>query len=246
VSRLKNMNALTADTFFNGRIRVKQHRLGYRFSIDSVLLSERVKPTAGDTVLDLGTGCGIIPLLLAYRHPGIAVCGVEVQRELAELAVGNVIDNQMADRITILCQDVVSLRRDRLPGGVNLVVCNPPYRKVASGRINPNTQRAIARHELRVTLDDILKTAKHLLDVSGRFVVIYPVERATELLSKMHASALEPKQLTMIHSYRHSNATSMIVEGVRGGRPGITITPPLVLYQDDGKYTAEVEDMFHG
>lgn len=196
-------------------------------------------------VLDLGTGCGIIPLLLTSNHPGISVYGVELQRELAELALGNVNDNQMADQITILCQNMVSLKRDRLPD-VNIVVCNPPYRKAASGRINPNTQRAVARHELRVTLDDIVKTAKRLLDVAGRFVAIYPAERATEILSTMHSSALEPKQLTMVHSYRNSNATLVIVEGVRGGRPGITISPPLILYDADGRYTEEVEGMFRG
>ena len=245
MSRLNDRNTLTTDTFFHGRIRVKQHRSGYRFSIDSVLVSHYVKPRPGDVVLDLGTGCGIIPLLLTSNHPGISVYGVELQRELAELALGNVNDNQMADQITILCQNMVSLKRDRLPD-VNIVVCNPPYRKAASGRINPNTQRAVARHELRVTLDDIVKTAKRLLDVAGRFVAIYPAERATEILSTMHSSALEPKQLTMVHSYRNSNATLVIVEGVRGGRPGITISPPLILYDADGRYTEEVEGMFRG
>ena len=237
---------LTTDTFFSGRIGVKQYRSGYRFSIDSVLLSHYVKPRPGDAILDLGTGCGIIPLLLAYCNPGISIHGVELQKDLAELATCNVVANQMTDQIRIICQDMVTLKRDDLPINVNVVVCNPPYRKIASGRINANTQRAVARHELQITLDGIVETAKRLLDISGRFVAIYPAQRATEILSKMHSAALEPKQLTMIHSYRHSNAGLMIVEGVRGARPGITIGPPLVLYHADGRYTAEVEHMFHG
>lgn len=246
MSRSEDGDILTTDTFFNGRIRVKQYRSGYRFSIDSVLLSHYVKPRRGDAILDLGTGCGIIPLILAYCNPGISVYGVELQRDLAELAKCNVVSNQMTDQIRILCQDMVSLRRNKLPANVNLVVCNPPYRKIASGRINSITQRAVARHELGITLDGIVETAKRLLNISGRFVAIYSAQRAAEILSKMQVAALEPKQLTMIHSHRHSNATLMIVEGVRGGRPGLTIGPPLVLYHPDGRYTAEVEHMFQG
>ncbi len=238
------METVTTDTFFDGRIRVKQYRSGYRFSIDSVLLSHYVRPQPGDVVVDLGTGCGIIPLLLAYRNPGIRICGVELQPELAELAACNTVENQMTDRIRILCRDMVSVRNDHLPESANIVVCNPPYRKISSGRINANPQRAIARHELRITLGDLMATAKRLLSVSGRFVAVYPAERAAEILTKMHLSGIEPKRLTLVQSYPHSNATLAIVEGVRGGKPGITIGPPLILYHADGRYTDEVEDMF--
>ncbi|MEE8398355.1 MAG: methyltransferase [Desulfobacterales bacterium] len=240
------MDELTTDTFFKGRIRIKQYRSGYRFSIDSVLLAYLAKPRPRDVVLDLGTGCGILSLILAYRFPEISLYGVEVQPDLAEIAVLNVNENRLGNRLTILCQDMVSLDKKAIPVPVDLIICNPPYRKIDSGRINPNRQRAVARHEIQVKLKDIAATARRLLNASGRFITIYPAGRTTELLSQMTEAGLEPKYLRTIHSYRHSEATRVLVEGVRGGRSGITIGPPLIIYQSGGVYTEEVEKMFDG
>ena len=242
----RKMTHLTTDTFFDGRIRVSQHRSGYRFSVDAILLSHYVRPRSNDVILDLGTGCGIIPVILGHYYPDITIYGVELQEELAALAVRNVDDNGMAGRIAIFHQDLLALGRDRIPEPVHTIVCNPPYRKAQSGRLNRDSQRAIARHELNLTLQDVIEAARRLLDISGRFVTIYAAQRATELLSKMHLSGIEPKRLRMVHSYRHSEAPLMLVEGIRGGRSGITIDPPLVLYRDDGCYTDEVEKMFRG
>jgi len=237
------MTTLTTDTFFSGGIKVKQYRDGYRFSIDPVLLSCYAKPGTGETVVDLGTGCGIIPLILAYRNPDIEIYGVEVQTELAEIAITNVRENRMEDRITILCEDMVALRGDMLPKSVDVVVCNPPYRKAESGRISPNRQRAIARHEIRVTLYEVVETARRMLDISGRFITIYPAERTLDILSQMRASDLEPKWLRNIHSYRHSNAALVLIEGIKGGHSGMKIKPPLIIYREDDTYTDEVEKM---
>ena len=135
-------NGLTIDTFFNGSIQVKQYRAGYRFSIDAVLLACHARPGPGDRVLDLGTGCGIIPLILAFRHPQILVYGIEVQKELSDLAGFNVMDNHMQERITILGKDMKSLKPEMISGFVDLVVCNPPYRRSDSGRLSRDRQRA--------------------------------------------------------------------------------------------------------
>lgn len=239
----KEIMTLTTDTFFNGRIKVKQHSDGYRFSIDSVLLSYCVRPGPGETVVDLGTGCGIIPLILAYRNPDIRIYGIEVQAELAEIATINARENRMEDRITILCEDMVTLKGDMLPKPADIVVCNPPYRKAESGRISPNRQRAIARHEIKVTLYEVVETACRMLDISGRFITIYPAERTLDILTQMRASNLEPKWLRNIHSYRHSNATLVLLQGIKGGHSGMKIKPPLIIYREDDTYTDEVEKM---
>jgi len=236
---------LTTDTFFNHRIKVHQYRSGYRFSIDAVLLSYFAGLVSHDVVLDLGTGCGIIPLIMAYRNPEDRIYGIEVQKELAEIAALNVKDNQMEDRITILCQDMLTLSKKNLPVSIDLIVCNPPYRKQTSGRINPDPQRAVARHEIRVNLSDILKTASCILDISGRFMTIYPAARAAEILSQMQAFDLEPKSLRLIHPNYQSNASFALVEARRGGKSGLTIHPPLFMYKDDGRYTDEMEKIFH-
>lgn len=238
------MDKLTIDAFFNGRIQVRQHRSGYRFSIDSILLAGHVFPRPGDTVLDLGTGCGIIPLILAHRNPGIKIYGVEVQRPLAELAVMNLGENRLEDRIEILCMDMKALGPGMTSGQVDMVVSNPPYRKAQTGRVNPDRQRAVARHEIKVTLPDVVDAARRMLRVSGRFVTIYPAERTTDLVLRMHAAGIEPKFLRMIYSGRRTGAKLVLVEGSKGARPGVKVGPPLIIYRDDGSYTGEVQRLF--
>jgi tRNA1Val (adenine37-N6)-methyltransferase len=238
------MQSLTADTFFSGRIRIKQGRSGYRFSIDAVLLAHYANPRAGDRVLDLGTGCGIIPLILSLHTSKITVIGVEVQPVLAELAAFNVRENRMDDRIRVLCGDLKLLKPEMISGPVDLVVSNPPYRKSDSGRINPDRQRAVARHEIRATLSDVIKAARRMLRPAGRFVTVYTAERTAELLTQMRSERIEPKNIRSVHSYRQSNAKLILVEGIKEGRPGTKISPPLVLYDKNGDYTEEVKHMF--
>jgi len=238
------MKRLTEDKFLNGRIRIKQSRHGYRFSIDAVIVADHAKPRTGDRVIDLGTGCGIIPVILACRFPDITIYGVEVQEELAEIAALNVEENDMAGRIVILCMDMKSLRHGTTSGPADLVVCNPPYRKAESGRVNPDDQRAVARHEIKVTLSEVVGAAGRMLNISGRFVTIYPAERMTDLLTQMRSADIEPKFIRMIHSRRNREAKLMLVEGRKGGGPGSKVGPPLIIYQKNGSYTGEVEKMF--
>ena len=239
------MESLTTDTFFDGRIRIKQNRAGYRFSIDSVLLAAQTMPRSDDTLLDLGTGCGIIPLILAYRYPQIRVYGVEVQEDLAGLAKLNVRENGMENRIAIFFKDLKTLSPDTVSGPVDVVVSNPPYRKTDSGRINPNRQRAVARHEIKATLRDVVDTAYRMLKPSGRLIMIYPAERMTDVLTQMRSARMEPKFLRMVHSSAQTDAKMIIVEGKKGGRPGVKIGSPLIIYGKNGSYTEEVENMFN-
>lgn len=234
----------TIDTFFNGKIQVKQSRTGYRFSIDSVLIAAHVKPRRDNTILDLGTGCGILPMILAYRNPIIKIYGVEVQMELADLAKLNVIENHMENRITVLCQDMKRLKLDIIPEPVDIVITNPPYRKSESGRLNPDRQKAIARHEIMVDLGDVIETARRMLKTAGKFITIYPAERMTDILSLMRSAGIEPKFMKMVHSGLGSGAKLILIEGKKGGRSGLKIGPPLVIYNKDGSYSEEVERMF--
>jgi len=238
------MKTLTTDTFLDGHIQVKQSRQGYRFSIDAAIVAGHAKPRPNDKAIDLGTGCGIIPLILAYRYPDIKVFGIEVQEELAEIAALNVEENGLKDRVTILCRDMKSLKHHMTSGPADLVVSNPPYRKTESGRINPDNQRAVARHEIKINLSDVVNTASRMLNISGRFVMVYPAERMTDLLTQMRSEDIEPKFLRMIHSGRDTEAKRVLVEGTRGGGPGIKVGLPLIIYRKDGSYTDEVEKMF--
>lgn len=238
------MTSLTTDSFFNGCIQVKQNRSGYRFSIDAVLLAWHADPSPNDTILDLGTGCGIIPMILAYRHPEVKIYGIEVQTELADIANLNITENGMEDQITILQKDMKTMKHADTSGPVDLAVSNPPFRKSQSGRINPNEQRAIARHEIKTTLFDVVDTARRMLKTSGKFVMIYPAERLTDILSQMRASGIEPKSIRTVYSGQNTTAKMIIVEGKKGGRSGLKIDSPLYIYRENGSYSDEVEKIF--
>ena len=238
------MKSLTTDSFFNGCIQVKQNRSGYRFSIDAVLLAWHADPGPNDTILDLGTGCGIIPMILTYRHPEVKIYGIEVQTELADIANLNIIENGMEDQITILCRDMKTLKHEDTSGPVDLVISNPPFRKSKSGRINPNQQRAIARHEIKTTLYDVVETARRMLKTSGRFVMVFPAGRLTDILTQMRALGVEPKSVRMVHSEKNTEAKMILVEGKKGGRSGLKIDSPLIIYQENGSYSDEVEQIF--
>jgi tRNA1(Val) A37 N6-methylase TrmN6 len=239
------MRSLTTDTFFNGCIQVKQNRSGYRFSIDAVLLAWHSDPGPEDIILDLGTGCGIIPMILAYRYPGIRIYGIEIQSDLAEIARLNIEENNMGDRIFIRCMDMKTLSHDVTSGAVDMVVCNPPFRKPRSGRLNPDQERAIARHELKATLHDVIRTAHSMLRTSGRLVIVYSAERITDILSQMRDFGIEPKWIRMIHSEKNTNAKLMLIEGKKGARPALKIGPPLIIYRENGIYSDEAEKMFN-
>ncbi len=238
------MGSITTDTFFNGRVRVNQDRSGYRFSIDAALLAYYARPRPDDKIIDLGTGCGIIPVILAHRHPGITLYGIEVQKTLAEIATLNAKENRMSDRITIIEKDLKLLESQMVFGPVDLVVSNPPYRRVRSGRINSDPQRAIARHEITATLLDVVQAAHRVLRNSGRLAMIFPAERIIDLICQMRSSSIEPKHLQMVYSEIDMGATLVLIEGRKGGRPGMKVAPPLTIYHQDGSYTDAVLKMF--
>ena len=238
------MDAVTQDSFFNGRLRLKQHRSGYRYSIDAVILASCVHPKPGETVVDLGTGCGVIPLILAFRHPGLRIWGIELQASMAAVAQENVRDNNLTSAVTVVCADMRNVRPASVGAPVDIVVSNPPYRRGRSGRVNPDMQRALARHEIAVTLPDVIRVSRRLLKTGGRLIMIYTAVRSAELLCQMRAERIEPKRLRSIHSSDRHDASLVLVEGIREGRPGLAIAPPLTVYAGDGSYTPDVQAMF--
>jgi len=239
------MTEFTADTFFNGQITVRQSVSGYRFSIDAVILANLAAIKPGDRILDMGTGCGIIPMIIAYRHPEIAsIFGVDLQKDLAEIAGYNVRQNRMVDRITILHADFKMLTPGHTQGPVDLVIGNPPHYPPNSGRINPDTQRALARHEIAMTLADFMETARRMLGRGGRLLIIYPAERLVDLLNEMRWAGIEPQRLQLIYPRPGAEARLVVAEGIAGKRPAFKISPPLYIHDADGNYTPEIKVMF--
>jgi tRNA1Val (adenine37-N6)-methyltransferase len=224
-------------------MKILQKAKGYRFSVDAIILGHHITLKDMHTGVDLGAGCGIIPLILVHRSSSIRLYGIEIQKDLAELASRNVRLNHMEDRITIVHGDMKDFESDLEPGGVDVVFSNPPYRKVPSGRINPDPERAMARHEIKGALSDVVCAAEKLLRPSGRLWVIYPVERIADLLTQMRASRLEPKRLRLVHPRPNSDAELVLAEGRKQGSPGLTVVPPLIIHKEDGSYTDELKEM---
>ena len=228
------------------RLTLHQNPHGYRFALDAFLLADFVPSHTGGPVIELGTGCGIVACLLARRFPASSIVGLELQASLAAVAQRNVMHNGLARQISIVRGDMRGAVSCLAPARFAAVVCNPPYRAVGRGRLNPNAEKAIARHEVAVTLGQVVQTAHRLLKRRGRLALVYHPSRLAELCSRLQAADLNPWRLRFVHPNRHAPATMVLVEGLRGGRDTLEVLPPLVVYQATNIYSAEMQAIFQG
>ena len=234
----------TLGAIFQGRLKVIQPERGYRFSIDAVLLAGLTNVRPRDRVVDLGSGCGIIPLLLAFQQPVAHITGIEIQDSLVSMAKRNVIINEFSHMIEIVQADLRKVDVAMVDGRVSLVVSNPPYGKLRSGRLNPDSEKAIARHELLANLGDVIRTAAQLLQNKGRLALIYPARRLSYLLEEISVGGFAPKQLTLIHSTLDSEAKLAHLESIKGGGEELRVKKPFAIYQNDGNYSNEMNAMY--
>lgn len=202
----------------------------------------RVHPR--DRVVDLGTGCGVIPLILAHRSLGKRIVGLEIQPELVELAKQNVQVNGFTGKVQIHHRDFREVSKDFRPASFDLVISNPPYRRLRSGRLNPDGQRAVARHELKSSVTDVIQVASILLGHGGRLSIIYPATRLAHLLVTAMEYHLTPKQLTVIYSDATSLAGLVHLECKKGAGEELRIAPPFFIYRDDKTYTEAMRKMY--
>jgi tRNA1Val (adenine37-N6)-methyltransferase len=229
----------TLDSWGKGSIRVIQKRTGYRFSIDVLILSDFIQIKDRSRILDLGTGSGILALILAGTYPLSRIIALELAPEFIDLARRNIILNQFQDRISIIRGDLCQLPRFIKKGKFNAVVSNPPYRPLHRGRINPNPQKAMARHEIRVTLPQLLEGVAHALTVGGKWFVIYPAWRLVSLLSLSRQHRLEPKKIRLVHSFPDKAAEWVLMEAVYQGREELQVLPPITVYREAGVYGSQ-------
>lgn len=236
----------TLDVLFEGKLKLFQAHSGYRFSLDALLLAHFMTCRRGAMVADLGTGNGVIALTLAYLHSSLSIVGVEIQLSMVDRASRNVRMNGFQERVTISQADVRNIQETFGPESFAAVVCNPPYRRTTSGRISPNVERKIARHEIAAGLADFLRAGAYLLPIKGRIAMIYPAVRVVDLIQSMRNVNLEPKRLRMVHSFADAKASLVLVEAVKGGRSGNEALSPLIVYRKGKQYTTEVEAMLAG
>lgn len=225
------------DLMING-LKIIQHEREFRFSLDAVLLAHFAGIKKMATAVDLGTGTGVISLLLAERGAG-RVIGVELNPRMANMAARSVKMNKLDSVIEIIHADFRQLKGILPAGEWELVVANPPYRSVGNGFLNAKEGVAAARHELTSTLADVVQAAKYLVKYRGRFAMVHLPERMVEVLAVMKEAGLEPKRLRLVYPDLEKKPKLMLVEGVRGARPGLDVLAPLFIYQQ-GQYSPEI------
>ena len=228
------------DELGHGGLRIIQHPGRFPFSVDAVLLAHFVKVRRRDRVLDLGTGCGVIPLLLSALHAEATLTGLEVQPETADMAARSVQMNGLEDRIRILCGDFRYVGELLGYEQYDVVTINPPYREPDRGHISPVPGRASARHGLTGDLTEAMAAAAHAVKFGGRVGVVFLAERLTDLFVAMRAARLEPKRLRLIQPRAGKPANLLLLEAVKGGGVGLKVEPPLVIYREGHTYTDEM------
>lgn len=208
-----------------------QNPEGFCFGVDAVFLSDfaRVKP--GESVLDLGTGNGIIPILLSAKTEGKHFTGLEIQDKTADMARRSVAYNGLEDKVEIVTGDIKEAAELFKPAFFDVITTNPPYMLAEHGLRNPDSSKAIARHEVLCSLDDILRESMKLLQDKGRFYMVHRPFRLTEIMIKMNYYKIEPKRIQFIHPYIDKEPVLVLIEGIRGARSRVTVEPPIVIYE---------------
>ena len=214
------------------------------FGMDAVLLSSYAKVKKNEKALDLGTGTGILPILLEAKNEGEHYTGLEIQEESADMARRSVMHNHLEDKIDIVTGDIKEAGTIFGAASFHVITTNPPYMIGEHGLKNDNEALYIARHEALCTLDDVLRESAKLLRPKGRFYMVHRPFRLPEILAKMTQYGIEPKRMRLVHPYIDKEPNMVLVEGMRGGRPRMQVEPPLVVYEKEGRYTQELLEMY--
>lgn len=210
------------------------------FGMDAVLLSSFAKVKKGEKALDLGTGTGILPILLEAKNNGDSYTGLELQEESADMARRSVRYNNLEHKLEIVTGDIKEAAKLFGAASFEVVTVNPPYMIGDHGIKNENEALYIARHEVMCTLEDILRESEKLLKWKGRFYMVHRPFRLPEIFMKMCAHRIEPKRMRLVYPYVDKEPNMVLIEGLRGGKPRLTVEPPLIVYNKDGSYTEEV------
>lgn len=214
------------------------------FGMDAVLLSGFAKVKRGETVLDLGTGTGIIPILLEAKTQGKHFTGLEIQQESADMARRSVAYNHLEDKITIEIGNIKDASEQFGASSFHVITTNPPYMTERHGLTNPNEAKAIARHEILCNLEDVIRESARLLKPQGRFYMVHRPFRLAEIMVLMLQYGLEPKRMQLVHPFVDKEPNMVLIEGLRGGNPRITVEKPLIVYKEQGVYTEEIYDIY--
>ncbi len=232
------------DDLHRNHYKIIQNPEKFCFGMDAVLLSGFARVLEGEIAIDLGTGTGIIPILLEAKTKGKHFTGLEIQEESADMARRSVVYNGLQEKINIVTGDIKEASGLFKPASFDVVTTNPPYMNHNHGLVNPNMPKAIARHELLCTLEDVVRESARLLRPSGRLYMVHRPTRLVEIINTLTSYRLEPKRMRMVHPYLNKEPNMVLIEAVRGGRSMLKMEPPLIVYKEPHVYTEEIYEVY--
>lgn len=227
-------------------LKIIQNKKGFCFGIDSILLSDFAKEIKKDaTVLDLGTGTGIIATLLCGKTELKEIIGIEKQKEVYEMAQKSIQINQLENRFKIINEDIKNLEKILPKNTFDAIVTNPPYKKKDTGIKNEEEKKIIARHETTATLEDFIKTSKNLLKDKGEFYMVHRPDRLVDIIDNMRKYKIEPKILRFVYSNEKSEPKLILIKGIKNAKPFLKVQKNLYIYDKEGNYTEEINKIYH-
>ncbi|MDO4439247.1 MAG: tRNA1(Val) (adenine(37)-N6)-methyltransferase [Eubacteriales bacterium] len=248
------------DSLERNGYEIIQNEKGFCFGMDAVLLSAFAKVKKGEIAIDLGTGTGIIPILLEAKNEGKLYFGVEIQSEVYDMAKRSVEMNGISDKVHILCGDIKQIAEKRqlsetdpynendeikdLFGKFNVVTSNPPYMRANNGKHSIEEFKAISRHEVKCNLEDVCRAASNLLKDNGRFYMVHRPLRLVEIVSALKKYRLEPKRIKFVHPFIENEANMVLIEAIKGAKGECRIEKPIIVYSEPGKYTEEILEIY--
>ncbi len=225
-------------------LRIIQNKNWFCFGIDSVLLANYCNLKDGEEVVDLGTGTGIIPILLYGKNNIKKIFGIEIQKEVAEMAERTIKLNKVEEFIEIINTNVKDYRKYLKKNHFDTVVSNPPYIKTSNNLISPERKKALSRHEIEGNLEDFIKTAAELLKHRGKFYMVYRPNRLVEVFQYMKKYKIEPKKIRFVQNKEDEEPNLVLIKGVKAANPHLIVEKPLIVFNKDGNYTEEINKIY--
>lgn len=225
-------------------LKLIQKQDGFCFGLDAVLLANFADVSKNDTVIDLGAGTGIVSILIVGKTHAKSVIGLEIQEEMAEMAQRSVDMNNIGDRVRIVCGDIKESTLLFGASKFNVVVTNPPYMNQGGGLLNISDTKAISRHEIKCTLEDVIKASAKLLVTGGQLAMVHRPDRLVDIVWLMRKYSIEPKYMQLVHPSPYKKANLLLIKGTRQGKPQLKMMDPLYVYDETGKFSKEIDNIY--
>ncbi|RKD28832.1 hypothetical protein BET03_07320 [Thermohalobacter berrensis] len=226
-------------------LKIIQDTTGFCFGMDAVLLANFCDIKNNSTVIDLGTGTGIIPLLVWAKNKVKKIYGIEIQKDVAEMARRSIRMNNLEDYIEILNFDLKEAPEKLGVNQFDAITTNPPYMEYGGGKVNPEDKKAISRHEIKCTLEDVIRVSSRLLRHNGRFFMVHRPHRIVDILWLLRKYKLEPKKIRFVHPKVDQKPNLVLVKSIKAAKPELKFERPLYVYNDDGTYTDEIYEIYN-